>query len=253
MGKKILTIILCATMMCSLSACSGGGESPEELYSSIKEELKTTEKLEDNYFAGLYDMKNLTSAKEKASAAIKKSDEDSYKESLTELAKQNKNLESFINKETKKVFNQPTDTNIKDKYPFAIQKIDENFTFEPIYKVSSKEPSSIDGSEPDTTDGKPYANLWVDQNSYDYLYKLKQTKTTEVKVKDKDGKIKKALVNTKINFKSTEEYDDMKHLNQRDMYLVSSKDNALLMLVPSYSGDDYYIPYKGYDVEYSKN
>lgn len=246
MKKKltlVATIALAITITLAFSAC--GGPSPEELYSSIQKEIKTTEKYEANYFAEYYDSKDLTAAKDAAQKALDKSDEESYETVLADLQAQNEAFKEFIDSEVAKIYNAQTSEDATSEYPFGVEKLNENFEFWPAYKVSSKEPEYISGYEAETTDGQPYANIWIDSGSYNYSYEITQIETKEVDVQTKDGKIKTALVNTEVIFspETADDYDEYTEVNGRPMYLCKNKKGNKVLLVQSYSGDDFYIPY----------
>ena len=253
MKKKLLALALCFSVSFGLIACGGAKtastestDNSEELFASIREELNTSEKLESNYFSSFYDLKDFDSAKDAANTALDNSDKESYESVLSTLKEQNEALKEFIDKKTDEVYNAATADSPTDEYPFAMKDdLGENFVFVPAYKVSSKDPTTIEGYEAKTTDGEPYACIFTEGGSFDYSYEIKQIDTTEIDVNaDEAGTIEKALVNTQINFTANHpEFDDMAEINSRSMYLVRLKDGNISLLVPSYSGEDYYISY----------
>ena len=254
MKKKLLALALCFSVSFGLMACGGAKvestestDNSEELFASIREELNTSEKLESNYFSSFYDLKDFNSAKDAANTALDNSDKESYESVLSAIKEQNESLKAFIDKKTDEIYNAVTADSPTSEYPFCVdaEELGETFSLYPICKVSSNEPEWIVGDEPKTTDGEATACLFIDGSSQNYTYEIKQIDTTELQVKtNDDGTIEKALANTQINFTSDcPEWDDMHAMNERDMYLVKDKSGNVNLLVPSYSGDEYYIPY----------
>lgn len=72
---------------------------------------------------------------------------------------------------------------------------------------------------------------------------LKQIDTVDLKVKDENGEMVKALVNTEVMFTEQSEVSYDNELDARPFYLCKSKENDTILLVKSYEGKEYYIPY----------
>lgn len=221
------------------------------IYKEIKKELEKSTESENNYFAQYYDTKNFLNAKLNAQKVIDNSDSEKYSEAYKSLKKENIDISSFIEEESKKIYNIPTSESPDGNFPFSIntEKIVPPIQGKPLIKQNSKHPTWILFIEPDTTDEKPYVNLFINDSSSNYDYKIQDIETTEIKVQDENKDIQTALVNSQINFKVQENYsvnEDTK-LNERPAYLFLDKDERIMLALKSYDKEDYYILYVLYE------
>ncbi len=258
--KKIFSILSAISFsLLLLSACSSAKSNSQngssaifmdkstETYASIKRELEKTEQLEANYFAKYYDLTPVNEAKKAAEIAISNSSEDEYESVFKTLSSENSSLDKFIETEEDKIYNIQTEDMPQNEYPFQVHESDlpEEWSFQPIVMQSSKFPSWVITSQPDTTDGKPSANLFINDSSSNYDFSINTISTKEIKVQDENEEIKTALVNTEVIFKQQENYgrDKDTALNERPAYLVKNKNGTIVLLLQSYEGEDYYVPY----------
>lgn len=247
---KVLCIFLLIGIM-TVSMC-GCGHSPEETYALIKEELKTTQALEADYFAQYYDMNELNSIKSDTEKALEDSNEEVYEDVLAELKTQNEAMSAFIESERDKLYNVQTIKEIDSEYPFSmyIDELPTNWFAEPLVKQTSSHPLRVDMSEPDYTDESPYASLWINSSSHKYNYDIKEIDTKEIKVKNENGEIVKALVNTEIQFRQQNRHPvnmtEETVLNERPGYIMENKDGMTILALQNYDGEDYYVLYACY-------
>lgn len=220
------------------------------IYKEIKKELEVATEAEKDYFAQYYDLKKFSNVKSDAQNAIDNSDSEKYLEVYKALKEANIDISSFIEEESKKIYNAPTSENPNEEFPFAVnsENIVPPIQAEPLIKQNSKHPTWIIFSEPNTTDEKPFANLFIDGYSNQYDYNIQNIVTTEIKVQDENKEIQAALVNSQINFKSQEGYpvDANTGLNERPAYLLADKNGNILLALKSYDGEEYYILYPLY-------
>ena len=189
-------------------------------------------------------------AKSNAQKTIDDSDSEKYQEVYKSLKKENANISSFIEDESKKIYNILANENPDGKFPFAInaENIIPPIQGEPLVKQNSKHPTWVVFVEPDTTDEKPYVNLFINDSSSKYDYNIQNIKTTEIKVQDENKDIQPALVNSQINFKVQENYsvDADTKLNERPAYLLIDKNEHIVLALKNYDKKDYYILYPLY-------
>lgn len=213
------------------------------MYSSIKREIELTQSLEKNYFANYYNTQELFKAKDDAAKAIEDSNVDTYYDVYFALQQQNADLSAFIESEVKKLYN--VQTNISDEFLFAVD-LDLSaieWDAEPIKKQNSKHPTWIICSEPDTTDTPPHAIIFSgDICTGDCIFDIVNIEDKEITVEDKDGNLKKAIVNTQVNFTEVG-YGTASNLNERPAYLLKNKDGNILLALKNYEGKDYYVLY----------
>lgn len=249
MKKKltlVATIALAIMITLAFSAC--GGPSPEELYGSVQKQINKAEKLEASYFAQYYDKADFDSAKKAAEKALKNSDEENYETVLEELETQCDALSAFIEEESQKYYSAPTAKEADAEYPFAVDKLNVDFCYQPAYKVSSKQPRDISGYDAETTDSKPYIDIVMgDDYSYGYsAYEYNNVETKEIQVQLKNGKEQTAIVNTEIICSplTSDDVSEYTDLYARPMYLCQDHDGNRILLVQDFEGGDFYIPYK---------
>lgn len=216
----------------------------KNLYSMIKDELSRTDNLLEDYFSdSYYNINKLNESKEAAETAVSSSKNDSYIDTFENLKKANNKFEEFIQGERDKLYNEQT--HISEEAPFEVDtsELPENWNFKPAEKQSSAYPVWIITHESYTTDTPAGANLFIDNQSAEYTFDVHSVETKEIDVKDKDGSITKALVNTEVIFTVQPDYEIFHNpLNSRPMYFIK-KDAQIVLLVPSYEGEDFYIPY----------
>ena len=243
---KLLLLISVFILSVVLTAC---GPKPEELYSDIQKEINTAESIENNYFSQFVDLNELKSAKSAAETALSESDEDSYKEVLAELSKQNESAKELVSKESDKYYNKTTSDDLENAYPFAVseEEIMSQFDFKPAELQSSAFPTWYILNPPETTDKLP--TMQVDQDGYTFApnYEFNTIDIKEVEVKVGDEK-KTALVNTEMKLSTGEGTGELPGDNTAKVvgnpyYFVISQDGELTLLVHDMEGNDYYIPY----------
>ena len=221
------------------------------VYKEIKKELEVATEAEKNYFVQYYDLKKFSNVKSDAQNAIDNSDSEKYSEVYKALKEANLDISSFIEEESKKIYNATTSENPDEEFPFAVnsEKIVPPIQGEPLVKQNSKHPTWIIFSEPTTTDEKPFADLFIDGYSNQYDYNVQNIATTEIKVQDENKELQTALVNSQINFKSQEGYpvDENTKLNERPAYILIDKNENILLALKSYDGEEYYILYPLYE------
>lgn len=221
------------------------------IYKEIKKELEVATEAEKNYFAQYYDLEKFSAAKADAQKAIDNSDSEKYSEVYKTLKEENIDISSFIEEEGKKIYNVPTSENPNEEFPFAVnpENVVPPIQGEPLIKQNSKHPTWIIFSEPNTTDEKPYANLFIDDSSNQYDYNIQNVETTEIKVQDENKEIQTALVNSQINFRSQEGYqvDANTKLNERPAYILVDQNEQIVLALKSYDGGEYYILYPLYE------
>lgn len=244
---KTITLLFTLFIMVVLVGC--GGPSPEELYSDIQKEINTAETIENNYFSQFVDLKDLKAAKTNAEKVLSESDEESYKDVLAELQKQNEAATELVSKESDKYYNKTTSDDLENKYPFAVPEEDimSQFDFKPAEKQSSAFPTWYILNEPETTDKLP--TMQVDQDGYSFApnYEFNTIDIKEVKVKF-GGEEKTALVNSEMKLSTGDDTGELSGDNTAKVvgnpyYFVISQDGELTMLVHDMEGGDFYIPY----------
>lgn len=241
MIKKLIAVMSLALMVVVLCAC---GQSPEEQYALIKEELKTTESLQSSFFADYYDTKDLEKAKADAEKAIEESNEDVYKEVLTELQAQNEAFLSFIESEKEKSFSIETGDG---DYPFAIDEssIEYYICMIPYEKHSSEYPVDVCFFEADTTDELPLFDFNVKNGICIYSYELQNIDTKWIDVQDGNGEVQKAFVNTEMVFypapDSWEPDNELYPLETGSVYLFNTEEYGLTVAIKDKAKVDEYI------------
>lgn len=194
MKKKLFIITIIAILSLALCSC---GQSPEEQYALIKEELKTTESLQASFFADYYDMKDLEKAKKEAEKVVDSSNEEMYKDVLVELQSQNEAFISFIETEKEKSFSSETG---EGTYSFAVDEssVEYGFCFAPYVKQSSDYPVNPVFIEAETTDERPVFHFDMKNDVCVYSFELRNVGTRWIEVQDEEGNLQKAFVNTEI-------------------------------------------------------
>ena len=216
----------------------------KNLYSMIKEELNRTDNLTEDYFSNFYyNINVLDKSKEAAEKAIDSSEKDTYIDIFTNLKNANNEFEEFIQGERDKLYNEQTNNSEETPFEVDTSELPEDWNFTPAEKQSSAYPTWIITHEAYTTDTPAGANLFIDNQSAEYTFDVHSVETKEIDVKDENGSMIKALVNTEVIFTVQPEYEAFHNpLNSRPMYLAKS-DGQIVLLVPSYEGEDFYIPY----------
>lgn len=245
MKQKLTIVALCVVLISVLCGCESNEDSIQNTYAEIKKTISITESLENDYFAQYYNLNNLTVAKNAAQDAINNSKEESYGEILKNLKNENEKLSDYIDKERKKIYNEQTSTDATYEFPFEVSEssLTQNWSFKPEVKQSSSYPTWIVTSEADTTDGTPIICFFIDDSSPEFSYAISQIQTKEIQVMNTDGQIKSALVNTELKCTVKDGYQDRNiPLNERPAYFVVCN-GQIKLLLQSYEGDDYYVPY----------
>lgn len=215
-------------------------------YKAITKTLQDIENIRSNYFAQYYDTSELDAAIDSAQSSLDQSDTDNYESIYDDLSDEYQKFDSFIKDEQEKIYNSPT--SVDAQYPFAVDVTDVTdlvgYQFSPINKQSSSTPTWVIFVDSETTDTLPTADLFINDLSADYTYEISNTDTQEIEVQNEDMNLQTALVNTQIKFNIKPDYsigvDEQK--NMRTAYLIN-KDGVLELLLQSYDGDTYYIPY----------
>lgn len=238
--KKITILMLFTSLF--ISGCTNN----EELYKSLKLELETTQTLTDNYFAEYYDLNELNELRSKVDEALDESKEDQYNELLKKLQEENSKLNSFIQKEQKKIFNMPSGDDI---YPFSVDVngLPVGWSGQLLSKQTSSHPLSVDVEESQYKNEPESIYLWIDSSSMEYQQSIQNVETTAITVENDKGEKEKALVNTQIIFTQKDQHsvniDDDTLLNQRPGYLMKDKKGKLVLALPNYDYEDYYVLY----------
>lgn len=259
MKKRLLVIIISMlSVLFLLSGCNSGDSKVEseetevdtkyeELYAAIKKQIETTDDLEKDYFAKYYDLNDLSNAKEAAQIAVTNSDEESYDKVLEDIKSENEKLSEYLKNEKENIYNSQTVMEIGSEYPFKVEEseLPVQWDFQPVEKQTSDYPVWVINLEPKTTDTPWTACLFIDNSSSNYTYAINQIETKEIQVKTPGGEMKNALVNTELKFTVLEgfEYDEKVSLNERPAYLVK-QGNAIVLLLQSYDGGEFFVPYK---------
>lgn len=217
-----------------------------EGYAAISKLVEKSNELKSNYFAKYYNTSILDAVKNDAQAIINRKDVLSYAEAYDNLSSEYDKLSDFISDQESQCYNDPI-SNDAD-HPFAVEIGDEilEHFFEPIKMQSSATPQEVLFSPAETTDGQPYANLFIDNSSANYSYTINTIDTKEVQVQTEDGSLTNAYVNTEVDFTIVPEYSvggNEEALNQRPAYFIS-KDGSIELLLQSYDGDTFYIVYQ---------
>lgn len=240
-SKQIFVVLSLGFLL--LTGCT----NYEETYKLLKQELKETQELKSNYFAQYFDLNELNQAEKTANEVIKNSDKEKYEATLSELEKQNSDLDTFINSEQEKLYNIPTGST---EYPFAVDlsELPIGWSAESIKKQTSSHPLRIDVYEPDYIDESPDVYIWIKSSSHKYSYEIHNIDTKEIIVQDENGEKEKALVNTEIQFIQKDQHpvnitdDTIK--NQRPGYLFKDRDKSTILALQNYDGEEYYVLYK---------
>lgn len=259
MKKKLLAIIVSTlSVLFLLCGCDSGDTKAqseatqvdtkyEELYASIKKEIEITEDLEKDYFVKYYDLNDLNNAKEAAKVAVMNSDEEAYDKVLEDIKSENEKLSEYLKNEKENIYNSQTVIEMGSEYPFKVKEseLPVRWDFKPVEKQTSDYPVWVINIEPQTTDTPWTACLFIGSTSSNYTYVINQIETKEIQVKTPGGEMKNALVNTELKFTVLEgfEYDEKVPLNERPAYLVK-QGNAVVLLLQSYDGGEFFVPYK---------
>lgn len=216
------------------------------LYSEITKEISHSQEILSSYFAQQFDTKEIEATKTDAQAALDASDTDGYYKVYKALKKADKELDTYIKDEKKKSYSMET---YGGDNPFRLEESDlpSEWSFKPITLQSSAHPSWV-MSEKKATNLPTYIYFFINQSSREYTYQLNQIPTKAIKVQNEDGKMQTALVNTEVQF--TGQFDQVvnvdpnKELNERPAYFFArAKDNAIVLALQNYDGEDYYVLY----------
>lgn len=224
-----------------------------ELYEKLGEEVKKTEEYKKDYFVEDYDTSKIDETTKNVNEALENSDCESYESLYSDISRQNESLKQFIDEKKDNLYNVQTSQDPNEKYPFKVDESEipvDSYDFSPVNLQSSKHPHWIHSNEPETTD-EPYTVCMYRDGSYRYTISTKQKKTKKIKVQSDDKSIKTALVNTQVKFAIVPELRDNKLImaidyvkqDERPGYFCKDKHDQIILLLKSYDGEDYYVPY----------
>lgn len=218
-----------------------------EYYKFLKDELIVTDKLKSNYFSRDYDTSKVDEVKNSAESVIAEADFKKYEEVYNLLLAQNKIFAKHIEESEQMIFSSPTENILSSEFPFAVSEdeLPAIWSFEPMLKQTKNHPTWIMTGEPDVLDEPYYACLFIDDNSAEYYFNVKQIPTREIIVQDKNRVTQKALVNTEVTFDMKEGYsvDEYTALNERPGYLFMDKNKRLYLALKNYDGEEHYVLY----------
>ena len=247
--KKVSFVLAFIMVIMTLSFASCGTD-PKELYFSIATELETSDKLLNNYFANKYDLKDFNNAVQNARTALDNSDEKAYQAVLSELQKQNKAFEAFINDRVNEIYNAQTSQDNSTDYPFKVDvsELPENhWSFKPLILQSSMNPTWIMTTPPETTDANPSMCIFFKWSAY-YDFDVRDIDTKKITVQNENGELTNALVNTEVKISVRDGFnymDEPPFYTSNPAYLLKNKSGSIMLAVKCRDdGSDYFILYK---------
>ena len=217
-------------------------------YEQLVAELNATDELHASYFAQFYDMSNISYQEQYARSVIEHTTEEEYIDALESLKTANEEFESFISERTSESYSRQTNGG-ECPFAFDVSALPEEWSFQPASMQTSSHPTWVT-SHREATDLPEYINFFINGGSRDYTYQITDIPTTEIRIRDENGDIRTALVNTQVSFAAafdqSANQDPNKELNERPAYLLVTKENHMVLALQNYDGEDWYVPYLSY-------
>lgn len=170
------------------------------LHKDLNDQIEKATAAANGSFAGFYDtdsLRALNDALEKANDVIASDDKDALNKALESLKSETDSFNQFVSGLKSDSLSKQTN---EGDYPYSVDqsKFQSGFIMAPLVKRDSSYPYNVCFDEGETTDSPLILGFQMGDKWCHYSCELTSIPTTVIEVQDKDGNLKKALVNTEV-------------------------------------------------------